>query len=299
MKEKHVTTITCAIIVGITGIVSSLVTKNLTEINYTTVVQVDGKETVLTVSGIHDMADENERLKEEILVCRNQMSDKEFDYEKKLEELENENGELKGKLGVANGELEDVPAIEYKNFGLSIDGEEKQVNKDRSFVSINGREYYSKDFIENLLPADRNTIQKGDVLYVGKVVKEKSNLFHRQVIEQSNGIDIGTNVKDTYGNLHNDAVIFFYNNANITFNANREYSKMKFTVAVKDEEGGGGEIQIETEEGVIHTTKELTSMTEPYEIDIPINQASKITIKYLGSDYEYAIIADAVLYNEE
>ncbi len=208
---------------------------------------------------------------------------------------------MKNWQGAANGELDDVPSIEYRNFGLSIDGEEKPVSKDRSLVLINGRQYYSKDFIDNLLPSDKTAVEKDDMLYVGKVVKEKSNLFDRQLIDTSNNniVSIETNVKDTYGNIHDKSVVFSMHDSSITFNANKEYSKLNIILTVLDGWPGGGIIQIESEQGVLYTSEEILSTTEPVEIDIPINYASSITIKQIAEGSTYNMVTDAVLYNEE
>ena len=110
---------------------------------------------------------------------------------------------------------------------------------------------------------------------------------------------IETNVKDTYGTIHNKAVIFALSENSITFNANKGYSKLKCTIAVLDGQKGGGIIQIESEQGVLYTSEEITSTTEPIELDISINQASRITIKQLSGRWSYNMVTDAVLYNEE
>ncbi|MDE6945718.1 MAG: NPCBM/NEW2 domain-containing protein, partial [Anaeroplasmataceae bacterium] len=85
----------------------------------------------------------------------------------------------------------------------------------------------------------------------------------------------------------------------ITFNANKGYSKLKCTIAVLDGQKGGGIIQIESEQGVLYTSEEITSTTEPIELDISINQASRITIKQLSGRWSYNMVTDAILYNEE
>lgn len=257
--------------------------------NVTVLVQIEGKKVALNNEDIKEMATENERLNNEIL-----------GYEEEIESLKKQSEDLALKLGAASGELEDVPAIEYRNLGLSIDGEEKKVNKDKSSVLINGRKYYSKDFVDKLLPSDKASTEKDDMLYIGKIVKEKSNLFDRQIIDQTYYTDVSEDVKDTYGNLHSEAVIFNRGDNSITFNANREYSNLKCTLAVKEGHEGGGMIQIETEEEIVFTSEEIWNSTEPYEIDIPINQASTITIKRIGGGLNtYLMVADGVLYNEE
>lgn len=252
--------------------------------NVEVMVQIGEEEIVLNNEDVKKMAKENEKLKKEI-----------SNYQKEIEELAE-------KLGTVSGELNDIPEMEYRNYGLSIDGEEKAIEKDKSSVLINGRKYYSKDFVDNLLPSDKTAIEKDEMLYIGKVVREKSNLFDRQMINISDSmyIKIEGNVKDTYGNIRNKALIFGWGEGSATYNANREFSKLKFTLAVRDKKSGGGIIQIESEEGILYTSEEILSTTEPIEIDIPINHASSITIKQIKEGRDLCnMVADAVLYNEE
>lgn len=288
MSDRKVT-----IIVAIIGLIGTLSAAIIGAVwgksNVTVVVPMGGKNIVLNDEDVKKMANENEQLSNEI-----------SGYKEEIENLKGQSEELAEKLGAANGELSDVPAIEYRNIGLSIDGEEKKVNKDRSWVSINGRKYYSKDFVDNLLPSNKEAIEKDDMLYIGKVVKEKSNLFDRQLIDIGNHIDVLENEKDTYGNIYNCAVIFGFGDTSITYNANREYSKLKCTLAVQDGKSGGGIIQIESEKGILFTSEEILNTTEPFAVDIPINEASSITIRQIGiGDWSCNMVADAVLYNEE
>lgn len=279
-------------VIGLIGVIgAAIIGAKWGKENVTVIVQLDGKNVVLNNEDVKKMAKENEQLNNEI-----------SEYKEEIEKLQGQGKELATKLGAANGELNDVPSIEYRNFGLSIDGEEMAVNKDKSAVLINGRKYYSKDFVDNLLPSDKAAVEKDDMLYVGKVVKEKSNLFDRQLIGKSNDgsqVSIETNVKDTYGNMHDKAVVFSLYDNSITFNANKEYSKFKCILNVLDGNPGGGIIQIESEQGILYTSEEVLSTTEPVLVDIPINYASSITIMKIGNENTKNMVTDAVLYNEE
>lgn len=289
MKKKEGKITIIVALIGLLGAISSaLIGAKWGKENVSVMVNTYGKSVILKDNDFQEMANENEDLSKKV-----------SEYEKQIEDLEKERQGLAEKLGVANGELDSTPSIEYKNFGLSIDGEEKIIDKDKSSVSINGRRYYSQDFVNNLLPKNKEAVERDDMLYVGKVVKEKSNLFDRQMIEKTDSTEIETNVKDTYGNIYNKGVVFALEEKSITFNANREYSKMKCTIAVLEQEKGGGIIQIESEQGVLYTSKEIKSTTEPVVVDIPINQASKITIKQISGTWSYNMVTDAVLYNEE
>ncbi|MCI8670299.1 MAG: hypothetical protein HFI34_12415 [Lachnospiraceae bacterium] len=291
-------------IIGLIGlIVSAIIGAKWSKENVSVTVNIGGESVILKDNDIQDMANDNEELKNKISDYEQQINDfknKVSDYEKQIDELTKTKESLSKKLGLANGALEDVPVIEYQNYGLSIDGDEKTINTDKSSVSINGRRYYSKDFVDNLLPDNKSAIEKNNILYIGTVIKEKTNLFDRQIIDKSDNVSISTDVKDTFGNMHSKAVVFTHEGTDITINANREYSHLKFKIAVLDEYKGGGIIQIETEQGIIYTSNEILNTTEPTEIIRPINQASKIIIRYLGSDHwNYTMVTDAFLYNEE
>lgn len=292
MTNDRRTVITVAIIEGIIAIIVAIITAFIGakwgKENIEVAVNINGESVILKDADIKEIASENEELK-------NKLSD----YESQIIDLESESESLAEKLGIANGELEDVPVIEYKDCGLYIDGEEKIINKEKSSVLINGSPYYSKEFVDNLLPSDKSAIEKDGMLYVGKIIKEKSNLLDTKMINIENDINIEENVNDTYGNMYNEAIVFTYGNNSITYNTNREYSKLKCTLAVLDEQSGGGIIQIESEKKILYTSKEIISTTEPFEIDIPINQAPSITIKQIGGGWSCIMVADAVLYNEE
>lgn len=150
MKTKHIVSLAVAGI-GAAGVVAAAIIgaawgKN----NINLVVQIDEKSMIIKDSSdIQELASENEEL-------RNQVSG----YEMQIQTLENESKELMVKLGNANGELEVIPSIEFRNLGLSIDGEEQSINRDRSSVYINGSPYYSQDFVDSLLPDNIDSDKK-------------------------------------------------------------------------------------------------------------------------------------------
>lgn len=303
MKTKHIVTIIVAALEVIGVISAAIIGADWGRNNVNIIVQQDGKELTLDNNGVKVMASENEDLKIKITDYEAQienLKDEKESLKTEKESLEENNTELESELNAAKGTLDEIPIVEFKNYGLSIEGEEKTINKDRSFASINGRGYFSQDFVDNLLPDNKSAIEKDDMIYVGRVIKEKANLLDMQIIDQTNDAKIETNIKDTYGNIHNKALVLKYRNNSVTFNSNRSYSNLKFKMGVVDKEKGGGIIQIESEQGIIFTSENITSTTEPTEFDIPINQASRITIILLGeSGYQSVMFTDAVLYNME
>lgn len=291
-----------AIIVALIGLIGTIAGSVIGVIwgknNVNVMVQVDGESVVLKDTDVQELALENEELKRQ--VSENEELKKQVsDYETQIENLENESKDLAAKLENASGELDEVPVIEFKDLGLSIDGEEKPINKDKASVFINGVQYYSQDFINNLLPDNTSVIMKDSMLYIGKIVKDRINLFDRPVIEQAHYTYFYDSIKDTYGNSYSDALVFEYSDYFTIFNAGREYSHFKCTVAMQEGYRGSGELQIKVDDNVIYTSAEIINTTEPFDIDIPINQASTISIGTIGNSTSRIFISNAVLYNQE
>lgn len=288
MKKGNGVAIIAALI-GVIGTISGSVIgviwgKN----NVNVIVQIDGKNIVLQDSDVQEMASENEELKRKI-----------SDYEAEITDLKGQSEELATKLGNANGELEGIPSIEFVELGLSINGEEKLINREKASVYINGVQYYSQDFVNSLLPDNMSASVKDGTLYIGKIVKEKTNLFDRPVIHQSGSTYFYDSIKDTYGNAYGSALVFEYSDRFVSFNAGRNYSHFKCTVAMQERYNGQGELQIMTDDNIIYTSPEIINMTEPFDIDIPINQASTISIGTIGDSTSRIFISNAVLYNQE
>lgn len=289
MGENHKTSIIVALIGVVGTILAAIIGVRWGKDNVTVIVQLDGKNVVLNDADVQELASENEEL-------RNKISE----YEKQIENLESESNDLAVKLGAANGELDEVPTIEFQSCGLSVDGDEKVINKDKSYVVINGRQYYSKDFIDNLLPDNERATMKDGMLYIGKIVREKANLLEKPQIENYGG-EIKDSITDTYGNVYSNALYFAYKGYSTTFNVERGYSNFKCTVAMKQDGVNRGYLQIETDDGnVVYTSSEITNLTEPFEVDIAINYTSKLVVKCIGEDgHKQIFIANAVLYNQE
>lgn len=294
MKSLNVSTIIAAIIGAIATIIAAFLGAKWGKNNITIIVQQDGKNIILDDAGVQSMADENDRLKKEQTDYEKQIGE----YKMQIASLESDSEDLTNKLNAVTGELEEKPVLELKNCGLSVDGDEKIINKENSYVAINGREYFSKEFIDNLLPENTTLVMKNEMLYIGKVVKSKDNLLDMQVIENNN-TEIKDAVTDTYGNSYSKVLFFRYGERGIRFKTGKEYSHFKCIIAKNEGSYNSGRIQIETDDGnVVYTSPEIKAMTEPIEVDIPINQATSLLIKSIGSYDIYLFVANAVLYNE-
>lgn len=104
---------------------------------------------------------------------------------------------------------------------------------------------------------------------------------------------------DTYGTIHSKAIYFSVNNHYIVFNTNMEYSRLKCNLSMRTKCRSTGYIQIEADDNVIYTSEEITCQTKPFEIDIPVNMASKLTIRSIGQGSSDILVSDCILYNEE
>lgn len=289
MNIEHKISVIVAIIGLIGTIGGAIIGTKWGKENVNVLVEVNGESIVLKNEDVRELALENEDLKEQI-----------SDYEQQIKKLENERNDITIQLENMEEELGEIPVIEFHDLGLSIDGEEKMNNRDKAMAYINGIQYYSKDFVDNLLPENEVATIRDDMLYIGKIVSKKTNLFDRPVVETCNDCIFHDSIKDTYGNMYGNALVFAYNDRFTTFNANREYSYLKCTVAMHDGYKGQGVLQIKADNEVIYTSSEIINMTEPFEIDIPINKASIISIGTIGEIGTSRIfIANAILYNQE
>ena len=288
MKKENAISIIVALIGVIGTIAGAVIGVIWGKSNVNVIVQLDGKNVVLEDTDVQELASENEELRKQI-----------SDNEAQIENLKNESKDLLIKLGDANGELEGIPSIEFRELGLSIDGEEKAVNKEKASVFINGNQYYSKDFIDNLIPDNMSVTEKDNMFYIGKIVKEKTNLFDRPIIEKGSSSDIFNSIEDSYGNTYYSALVISNPDNFTTFNVGREYSHLKCTVAMRKSYSNHGELQIKADGDIVYTSSDITRMTEPFEIDIPINQASTISVGTISDSYSGIIVTNAVLYNQE
>lgn len=216
-----------------------------------------------------------------------------LDYEEENKKLLSENESIR--LSISES-----PEIELQNCGLSINGDEIPINKDKSYAEINGRQYFSRDFIDSMLPDRTNATMKDGMLYIGKIVKEKTSLFDLAQIT-SDGCKKLDSIIDTYGNSYSRVLRFFGSGRSATYNAERLYSNFKCTIAMERGSSGYEYLQIEVDDPeYTYISPKINNLTEPFEIDIPINNTSTITIKCVNGSYEAPIfISNPTLYNQE
>ena len=216
---------------------------------------------------------------------------------KKLEEYEQQSA---SKVQELEQQLSDKPEVQFRNIGLSIEGEDIPINATDSSVVINNRTYYSDEFIKSLISSDTNLSVRNDMMYVGKIIKEKSYLSDAWVMDAKHVSSLN-NIMDSYGNVHTDVLCFDSMECSIIYSLNGDYSLLKFNTAIQDGASMDqtGVLTIKADDVVVYTSPVLTKTTEPFsETDIPIGNCSLLTIEYnASSSYNRCILDEIIIYN--
>lgn len=240
-------------------------------------------------------------------VNANQESDNRVDIEE-YNRLEAENATLKiqlqEKIDKLKEQADSAPILDYNSFALSVDGNDIPINKNNSMVTIDGREYVSKEILEKLLDENQNITIQEDTIFIGKVISEKRSLLSDDCIMDQHNIALTDSVRDSYGNNYSNVFLSYakpQNLSHIIFVLNREYALLKFSAAIRDNSylEPIGTIIIKADEEVVYISEDLNKKTEPFsEIDIPINNCNLLTIEYSASTYDVdCIISELTVYN--
>lgn len=227
-------------------------------------------------------------------------SDEYKQLQNKNEQLEKENANLQTQIKELENQQNNIPVIEYKDLGLSIDGEDIPINRNKSMVTINGYEYVSKEIADRLIQNGQNLSVNDNILSVGKIVADKSNLFDKHVNDKSN-CDFNDTHMDSFGNICSNVLVFDSNNSHkIIFVLDRKYTFLKFNVSVSDYayNDRNGVIVIKADNETVYTSENINKQTEPFpESDIAINNCSLLTIEYNSDFHNECLIYNAVVYN--
>lgn len=282
-------------IVGIVGAIATIVAsiiglnggKSIEQKNIQQQVNnILGDNSNVTINDISEIVLDYENLKEENESFKKQN----IEYFNNIEMQKEEINELKN-------QAKEIPIFEFQNLKFFVDGREKNIDAYKSAVTIDGKTYYSKDFITSLLEEDQSISTKDGTLFVGKVISEKTNLFQQWIVD-SVVVEQKDNTTDTYGNKYTNAMLLRGDNAYIIYNMDRKYSNLKFDLAVNENSNGYGIIIIKADDNIVYTSQELMITTEPIKnIDIPINNCSLLTIELDGSYDSRCIISEAIAYN--
>lgn len=252
------------------------------------VINVTGNDNQVTINSIKDLVDEYQRLQSQNKSLLEQNS-------KYFSDLSEANYQVSTLQSFTN----DMPEINFNNLALSIDAQDIPINKNNSMVVIDGRDYFSREIVESLIPDGQNFTIKDDTLFIGKVIAEKANLSDQNVVNKSQYLAYRNTVKDSYGNTRTNAIMNGYYNSSIIYSLNQRYSYLKCTVSMSEEYyvGHTTTLTIKSDEEIVYSA-DITKTTEPYNIEVPINNCKLLTIQFdSGLGRNGCIISDAIVYN--
>lgn len=301
MKEKNKTAIIIEIISVTGGIIGCIFGINAThQLNsqnkyiQSQIVNIEGNSNTVTINNVEDLVTEYIKLldRNEVLEAQNtayftqltEANSKVMAADTKIEEFENQ--------------MNAAPNITYHNLGLSIDGTDIPINKTNSTVTIDGNDYYSFDIINHLIPENKNVTTKEETIFIGKVTYDKASLFEQWEVNCRDYYSGDTSTKDSYGYIRSKSIYCKGRNGEIIYSLNAKYKNFKCTISVSEEFEINDNclLTITADENVY--SFELDKTTEPFEIDIPINNCKLLTFE---SDVSYysknIIISDAYVYN--
>lgn len=252
-------------------------------------VNIVGNENEITINDIENFMNNYQVLQEqkESLLDQN-------------EKYFNDLTEANSKIEELQLQTDNIPAFNYSSLSLSVDAEDIPINKNNSMVTIDGREYVSKEIAEKLLDENQNMTIKDDTLFIGKVVADRANLVDQDVIEISGDFVNGEKVTDSYGNTHLNAIYCKRYDGRVIYNLKRKYNFLKCSFSI--EENGNIDqyttIIIKVDDIQVYSI-EITKLDEPItNVEIPINNCSLLQISCENEDGSCScIISDAIIYN--
>ena len=259
--------------------------KNAVQQLYSQVTTVNGNNNTVTVNSVDDFVAQYNKLVNENEILKAQNSQYFSDYT-----------EQKNISNNLESQLSERPVVLYNNLGLCINAEDISVNRNNSMVTIDGREYLSKEIAEKLLNENQNMTIKDETLFIGKVIANKSKLVDQYQV----GIDwciIEDSVTNSLGDIYANAIHFWYPHSGyVIYNLEEKYSNLKCKISGTSSSPmeGGSTVYIIADDNIIYTSPQINKLTEPFEIDIPINNCKILKIKV---DNNPAIISEAILYN--
>lgn len=296
MKENNKTKIIVAVIglAGtIIGTIGGATYTNIQQSQYikSQLVNIEGNNNSVVINDVDDLVKEynNVLSKNETLEAQN------TSYFNDLTDAENKIESLESQIG-------DVPQISFNNLGLMLDAQDVSINKNNSMVTIDGKEYFSKEIIEKLLPEGKNMTIKDGTIFIGTVAVDKASLYEQKIMNQSNIYMIDT-VTDSYGNIYSNVLYCrstYTGKKEIIYVLDNKYSLLQITLAIRDDAklDKKGILTIKADNEVVYTSNNLDKKTQPFTIEVAINNCQLLTLEYdCNLDNNDCIIADAILYN--
>ena len=252
------------------------------------VANVSGDGNTVTINNVDDLVKNFNKLLEENETLKEQNEDYYTEYKEAKETIDS----LEVQLG-------DSPAIELKDLSLCVDGEDKNINKNKSYAVINGADYFSEDFLNSIIADNTAITIKDDVMYLGKVVADRENLFSQRIVDEG-GASVVDNATDSYGNTHVNALKLADGN-DIVFSLNEKYSLLKLKIAIDESSDSNRQctVSILADGQEVWTSPQINKISTK-ELDYPelkINNCSRLEIKCSGDWSVYPLVYDAEVYN--
>ncbi len=291
-------TVKAALITGILGIVGTVtaafIGKNFGEENavqrlYSQITTINGNNNTVTVNSVDEFVTQYNKLLNENETLKSQNSQYFSDYT----EQKNINNSLELQLG-------ERPVVLYNSLGLCIDGEDIPINKQNSTITIDGREYYSKELAESLLDINQSITIKDNTIFIGKVIADKANLVDQRVMDIRGDFVNGEKAIDSYGNTHVNSITCGYYDGTIIYSLKRQYNYLRCSFSINEDGSTEGYTSIIIEaDGEQVYSDSITKLQDPIiDIEIPINKCSLLKISCAHEDASCScIISDAIVYN--
>ena len=192
------------------------------------------------------------------------------------------------------------PSINFTNLAMSIDGEDMLVNQNNSMVTINGRDYMSKELFEKIIPDNKSITIKNDMLIIGRNIAEQASLFNQWIVDQSSCSHDET-YTDSFGHTYSNSISLRENGSHIIFNLDNKYKYLKLGYAADENTNLNevGTIIVKADDNIVYTSSEIAKTNDFNEImDIDIKNCSLLKLEYsITNSWHPCIISDAVVYN--
>ncbi len=179
---------------GLVGVILTLGYQHFFAPDPSFIFYINGKKVEVNEIDYTELISQNQSLQDEL----DELGEEYKKLEAETESLADEN--LKN-----ISELNAMPIFSYSNLSLSIDGEDIPINKNNAMITIDGRDYFSREITESLISDNKSFTIKDGTLFIGKIIVEKSSLID-EVIVHSGNILITNRSKDSYGNFHTNAL---------------------------------------------------------------------------------------------
>ena len=275
MKKTNKIALFVGILGAIATVASAIITSNYTEQKIFkklqgSVGEVSGDNNNVTINDVNDIVKDYQGVKE-----LNKQ------YATQLEKNADELKQLKTQLG-------DTPIFKFNDLDLTVDGEEIPIDAANSMVTIDGREYLDKSFVDNILGTNRSL-----------TIKDKTSLNDSWLVD-SNYVNFPDSITDSFGDMHTNAITFSSYEPYAVFNLKEDFNLFSCRIAASEDSDSEfvGRIVIKADDKTVYTSPEFSKTTKPFvKKDIPVKNCSLLKIEFHNESGGECIISDAFAYN--